>query len=91
MLKKGDILKMYSKYYIFYLERKDETTGIGPILKYGRKGKSVSTIIDLSQRPVDSTEGANGVLVIRHPTSRRKFKIITEEIRLLLKADTLEE
>jgi hypothetical protein len=63
---------MYKKQqYVFYLEKRDENTGIGPFLKYGKKGKNVTAMIDLSLKPVEQTEGANNIIVIRVPDSRR--------------------
>ena len=47
LFKKGEMLKMYSNLYHFYLEKRDEGLGIGPLLKYGRKGKKVNYFIDL--------------------------------------------
>jgi hypothetical protein len=47
MYKKGDLLKMYNNQYYFYLERRDESAGIGPLLKYGKKGKIISRCLDL--------------------------------------------
>ena len=76
---------------MFYLEKKDEATGLGPYLKYGRKGKPVSALIDLSHKEIEHTEGLNGILVIRNPDSKRKFKIVTEDVTLAVKAETAEE
>jgi hypothetical protein len=36
------MLKMYSNQYHFYLEKGDEASGSGPLLKFGRKGKNVT-------------------------------------------------
>ena len=47
MYKKGDLLKMYNNQYYFYLERRDESAGIGPLLKYGKKAKIISHCLDL--------------------------------------------
>ena len=91
LFKKGQLLKMYKKQYLFYLEKRDENTLVGPLLKYGKKGKTISHILDLSCRPVDQTEGLNGVLFVRDPDSARKFKVVTQEGSLLLKAETAEE
>ena len=49
---------------MFYYERKDETTGAGPYLKFGKKGKPVTTVLDLGQE---------GVEVLRVTGSQRKF------------------
>jgi PH domain len=51
------LLKRFKKAYIFYLEKKDDITGEGPLLKYGKKGKPINHVMDLSQRPVEQTEG----------------------------------
>lgn len=59
------LLKRYKKQYMFYLEKKDDLSGAGPFLKYGRKGKPISAVIDLSIKLADITEGLNGVHVIR--------------------------
>ncbi len=79
----------YTKQALFYLERRDEQTGQGPYLKYGPKGKTVKHAVDLSYRPVD--EGFNGVLVVKQPESKRKFKVVTQELTVYLKAETAEE
>ena len=91
LFKKGQYLRVYKKQYLFYLEKRDEGTLVGPLLKYGKKGKTISDVVDLSVRSVDQTEGINGVLVVRDPDSQRKFKVITQEGSLLLKAETHEE
>jgi hypothetical protein len=51
---------------MFYYERKDESTGAGPYLKFGKKGKPVTTVLDLGQE---------GVEVLRVTGSQRKFRI----------------
>lgn len=79
------------KQYIFYLEKRDEATGIGPLLKYGHKGKPIKHVLDLSYRPVDSAVGYNGVIINKKSESRRKFKIITQEETLILKAENTQE
>ena len=49
LYKRGNLLKMYStNQYMFYLERKEHPSmKNGPYLKYGRKGKAISNVIDL--------------------------------------------
>jgi hypothetical protein len=42
LFKRGTLLKMYSNQYHFYLEKRDEALSMGPFLKFGRKGKSIS-------------------------------------------------
>ena len=39
---------MYNNQYHFYLEKRDDVTELGPYLKYGRKGKNVTSMLDLS-------------------------------------------
>ena len=80
-------MKIYKKQYLFYLEKRDEKNDIGPLLKFGRKGKPVAHIIDLSARPVDQTDGLNGILVVKTSDKDSKFKIITQEVTLKLKAE----
>ena len=48
LYKRGNLLKMYNKQYHFYLEKRDEMTGLGPFLKYGKAGKNVTACMDLS-------------------------------------------
>lgn len=87
LFKKGDLLKMYNTQYFFYLEKKDETWGVGPFLKYGRKGKNVSNCIDLG---FGSGE-MQGTLVVKNPNSRTKLKIVTPQLTLRLKAESKQE
>jgi hypothetical protein len=65
---------------MFYLEKKDEFSGNGPYLKYGRKGKPITAVIDLCTKTSEASEGINGVHVIKDQSSKRKFKIFTEEV-----------
>ena len=76
---------------MFYLEKIDEITGAGPYLKYGRVGKPITSAIDLIPNQNESHETWNGTHVIKEHGSRRKFKVITEEVSLSLKAETTEE
>lgn len=85
------VLKRFKKAYMFYLEKMDEDKSVGPLLKYGQKGKPLKHTLDLSQKPVEQTDGQNGVIVLRVQGSKRKFKIITEDCTLSLKAETPEE
>ncbi len=77
LFKQGKYMKIYKKQYLFFLEKRDEKNDIGPLLKYGRKGKPVAHIIDLSAKPVGQTEGLNGILVVNSSLKDSKFKIIT--------------
>jgi hypothetical protein len=80
------------KPYLFYLEKRDDATGVGPLLKYGHKGKPITHVLDLGYRPVDNTEGLNGVLVVRKANSKKnQFKIITSEETIRLVAETPDE
>ena len=86
------LLKRYKKQYMFYLEKRDEITGAGPFLKYGRVGKPVSAVIDLSLKPATALEGVSSTHVFKDQgKSRTKFKLITEEVSLSLKAESPEE
>jgi hypothetical protein len=80
-------LGTFKQTYIFYLERKDELTGEGPLLKYGKKGKQINHIVDLGT----SESLTSKLVIVRHATSKRKFQIITEDVKLSLKAETPEE
>ncbi len=71
---------MYNNHYHFYLEKKDDYAEGGPYLKYGRKGKNVTTSLDL-----------NGLLVFRDESSQTKFKIVTQSQTLHLKAESNEQ
>ena len=73
LYKRGDLLKMFSNQYHFYLEQRDEVSGKGPYLKFGRKGKNVTNLIDLSAR--ETGPGLNGILALK--LSGTKFKVIT--------------
>jgi hypothetical protein len=64
LFKKEGMLRSYKKLSHFYLERRDEQTGCGPYLKYGRKGKPIKHVMDLSYRPSYQTEAFNGILLI---------------------------
>jgi hypothetical protein len=50
LYKKGDILRLYNKQYLFYLERRNNDSG--PYLKFGPKGKNVDHFIDLGIQEV---------------------------------------
>jgi len=82
LLKRGTLLKMYSNQFHFYLESRDELRNRGPFLKFGRKGKSVTTVIDLSAQ--ESNGILNGIMALKQAGS--KFKIITSTQTLHLKA-----
>lgn len=47
------LLKRFKVAYMFYLEKRDELTGQGPFLKYGKRGKAVNHVLDLMYRPVE--------------------------------------
>jgi len=48
--------------------------------------------LDLSYRPVEQTEGLNGVLVVKKADKKKnKFKIVTQEETIRLEADSPEE
>lgn len=79
LYKRGNLLKMYSNQYHFYLEKRDEIKGTGPYLKYGRKGKNVSYVIDLSFKNVEGTDAENGIMALREHDSRTKFRVITSK------------
>ena len=92
LYKRGNLLKMYNNQYNFYLEKKDPLTGAGPFLKFGRRGKTISTIIDLSMRLVDGLASVkNGIMALKEPDSNTRFKIITSEETLHLKAENKSE
>ena len=67
LFKRGNLLKMYSNQYLFYLEKRNEVTGQGPFLKYGRKGKSVNQMVDLGGQAVAGTDAVNTILALRDP------------------------
>lgn len=69
-------MKLYNSLCHFYFEKRDQILGVGPLLKYGKKGKRVTSVLDLG---CDDEEGGwQGTLVIKNPKSRTKFKIVTE-------------
>jgi len=55
LFKRGDLLKMYNNQYHFYLEKKDDLTGLGPYLKYGKIGKNINYCLDLSENSKSDT------------------------------------
>jgi hypothetical protein len=77
---------MYNNQYHFFLEKRDENMGFGPFLKYGRKGKNVSNVLDLSS--TDTNSVGNGVIVVKESSSTTRFKIMTGACILHLKADS---
>lgn len=81
------MLKMYNNLYHFYLEKRDDVIGVGPFLKYGRKGKNSSYSLDLGVREIPGGVTL-GTLVIKNPESRTKFKIVTNQLTLRLRAET---
>jgi hypothetical protein len=82
---------MYSNQYHFYLEKRNDTISgpVGPFLKYGRKGKNLSVTIDLGNSNVEGSEALNGVMALKE--GGNKFKIITSNLTLHLKADSRQE
>ena len=65
LYKRGNLLKMYSNQYHFYLEKRDEVKFVGPYLKFSRKGKNVSSVIDLSTKSVEGTDALNGIMALK--------------------------
>jgi hypothetical protein len=87
LYKRGTLLKMYSNQYHFYLESRDELRNRGPYLKFGRKGKAINSLIDLSAQ--ESNGVLNGIMALKQAGA--KFKIITSTQTLHLKADNRQE
>jgi hypothetical protein len=77
LYKRGNLLKMYNKQYHFYLEKRDEMTGLGPYLKYGKAGKNVTACMNLSDHSKGEGAVSRGFLIVKEPTSNSRFKIIT--------------
>jgi hypothetical protein len=86
LYKKGELLKMYNNQYHFYLERRDDTHQMGPLLKYGRKGKPITYCLDLG-----SGGSTQKTLVIKNQESRTKFKIVTPLVTLRVRSENKEE
>ena len=86
LYKKG-ILQRFNVPYMFYYEKKDEMTGTGPYLKYGKKGKTVNHVLDLSSC------GCPGetVQIIKMPESKRKFKINSKNKSMEVKCESQNE
>jgi hypothetical protein len=87
---------MYNNQYCFYLERKrpddfESSESCGPFLKYGKKGKNVSIVMDLSQRNLEGIDAANGIIALREVNNQTKFKIITPMATLYLRAESKED
>lgn len=57
LFQRTSLLKRFRVAYMFYLEKRDELTGLGPFLKYGKRGKNIHHVLDLWYRPVEQTEG----------------------------------
>jgi len=60
---------------MFYLEKRDELTGTGPYLKYGKKGKAVSNVIDLGAS--NDLNQQDSTFIVKNNDQGSKFKIIT--------------
>ena len=84
---KGSILGLYTNECLFYLERRIEVGDgfIGPFLKYGQKRKPVNTTVDLSYSGPTVKERVH---IIKVNGSKTKFRIITPETILKLKASS---
>ncbi len=70
---------------MFYYEKRDETTGMGPYIKYGKKGKTVNHVLDLGG------EASGAVQIVRVSESQRKFRINTKSKQLVVKSESLSE
>jgi hypothetical protein len=65
------------------LEKGDENVGTVATLKYGKKGKNVSHVLELQ-----TTQSGEGILIAKETSSSTRFKIITSSNILYLKADS---
>ena len=79
---------MYNNQYHFYLEKRDDFTGLGPYLKYGKIGKNVSYCLDLTETTKSDGLNSRSFLLVKEPNSSTKFKIVTPHLTLYLKAET---